>query len=454
LRIKTGENMAENLVYEKLEISDALEMRSITGFEMEIVPDEHAWASITGILTDISQVTEWKNGQTEKMVTVYCRKESGKEIIFSGYVMDASITHENDLMWLTIKLVSASILLDRKEKCRSFQDVSVTYADIIKAVAEQDGLAQCKCNCEEKEKPPKPVIQYRETDWQFIKRLSSHLKTAVYPEVCSGLPEVWIGLPKTDATATADESAFYKKHGISEKFYQLGGTSAGYDKSQFEYYIIEDYENRNPGSVICRQGQNWYVVEKRARIENGELLFTYKLGRRELVTKNREYNPLFAGMAILGEVLAVSGETVKLHLDIDEEQDAANAYPYLWAPDTGSVMYCMPEKGTTVSLYFSDEDEFTAKAVNCVRHNGETCSKMSDMNQRTLTTDEGKNLYLNPDSMGFDIADTGLQLQISDEEGVSVNSAKKIVIAAEQEICMSAKNVILDTPNEIVIARV
>jgi hypothetical protein len=53
----------------------------------------------------------------------------------------------------------------------------------------------------------------------------------------------------------------------------------------------------------------------------------------------------------------------------------------------------MPETGTKVSLYFPDEDERNAIAVNCIRQNGASCSGMSDPSKRALTTAEGKKLF-------------------------------------------------------------
>jgi len=48
---------------------------------------------------------------------------------------------------------------------------------------------------------------------------------------------------------------------------------------------------------------------------------------------------MFVGMSVLGTVLELDGENVKLHLDIDSSQNAEEAYAYQWTPDTGSAMY-------------------------------------------------------------------------------------------------------------------
>ncbi|MFQ8776468.1 MAG: hypothetical protein ACLR78_01970 [Roseburia sp.] len=82
------------------------------------------------------------------------------------------------------------------------------------------------------------------------------------------------------------------------------------------------------------------------------------------------------------------------HLAIDTDQNAATAYFYQWVPDTGSVMYCMPEKGTTVSLYFPDEDERNAIAVSCIRENGAKCQAMTDTEMKEFRKSDGENNYI------------------------------------------------------------
>lgn len=440
------------IVNDKIEISDALGMDSLSDFQMEVVPNEHARAKITGIITDETLVSQWRREQDDRKVTVYCNIEENREILFYGLIHNAYVEYANHIKMLTIELISYSSVIDREVKNKSFQNINTAYIDTIKSVAESDGEITCFAEGVYVQKPEKPVIQYRETNWQFIKRLSSHLGVSVFADVSKEIPSIWIGYPQSTAKAVLKEDATYK-HGISSRYFEVMGAEAEIEKSQFEYYVVDGYENLNIGQDVSYNGQSFKVTEKSARLIRSELIFSYKLTKKGYIIAKKVYNPVFAGMTILGNIIDVSGENVKLHLDIDKEQDVGSAYFYSWAPDTGSVMYCMPEKGTTVALYFSDEDEFTAKAVSCVRHNGESCSKMADSNKRTLTTDGGKNLYLNPDSVGLDVEETGLKFDISDEDGVSVNSAKKIYIFSEKEIKMTGKNVYMDSPTEVVVTR-
>lgn len=176
-------------------------------------------------------------------------------------------------------------------------------------------------------------------------------------------------------------------------------------------------------------------------------------GKTQFMAQQKSFHPAFTGMSILGKVLSTGGETVKLHLDIDKIQDEKTAYPYVYAPDTGSVMYCMPKVGTTVSLYFSNEDEASARAVNCIRENGSTCSAMSNPNNRALNTEHGKQMFLNTDSMGFDIEDKGHAIHMEDEIGIDLSSGKKVSIVAGAGLKLKGNKVSLETTQQISMVR-
>ena len=88
-----------------------------------------------------------------------------------------------------------------------------------------------------------------------------------------------------------------------------------------------------------------------------------------------------------------------LELEIDGA-DAQGKHPYPWAPATGNLMYCMPQEGTEVFLYFPDGDEGNAYAVSAV-HGNASCPGFADAQKRGLVTEHGKKIELYPDRLGF-----------------------------------------------------
>ena len=188
-------------------------------------------------------------------------------------------------------------------------------------------------------------------------------------------------------------------------------------------------------------------------MERGELLFTYRLGKPGLGYGRKQYNDKISGMTILGEVLSTERETVRLKLDIDEGWNPGGPYAYTWRPETGNMMYCMPQAGTRVSLYFPNYDEQAAMAVNCVRTNGASCARMSDPSRRSFVTEHGKEMNLYPQEMSL-LGGANGTVKLEDETGIAISTDKKITVVAQGKVFISAKTATGAAPiGEIVMAK-
>ena len=76
-------------------------------------------------------------------------------------------------------------------------------------------------------------------------------------------------------------------------------------------------------------------------------------------------------MSFVGSIVGTQGEQVEVAFDIDKSAAGGNSYGF--APATGNLMYCMPQKGTKTSLYIGNGDEAQGIATGCIRTNGSTC---------------------------------------------------------------------------------
>ena len=295
----------------------------------------------------------------------------------------------------------------------------------------------------------RPVIQYRETDWAFLIRMASHFGGVVVPETSRSLPRVWFGFPERSYPCQFDEDAYTSD--ISQRYYELGGAAAGLDKADFFYYDVKSWQNCDLGWHTIFQGKPFLIMEKHAILDCGEVIFTYRLGSPGLGWNVRRYNPLFSGLTLLGEVLETERETLKLKLDIDEGWEPGGSFPYTWRPETGNLMYCMPQMGTRVSLYIPGWDEQEAMAIHCVRTNGDSCERMSDPSRRSFVSEHGKELNLYPEEMSL-VGAQGL-VGLSDENGIVIQSRKPVVIVG-QSVTFEAPVVDIQAPaGEVVMAQ-
>ena len=426
------------LTHEKVNIQCSFGLQHLTTFQMESTENNHATAIFSGIIFDDIGFAELEKniiGENIKFVET----KSGSAI-FCGIVTDISIENENGYYTINCCAKSGTFLLDQQKKSRSFQDINMTYGEVVNTVLEDTEKSSCIFTIGEDKPIGYPIIQYLETDWEFIKRLASHFGAPLFPELTRGEPKFWFGLKKSSQDVEFKDFDYSIK--IDEKYYSMWGENLNYQKSDFLHYIVKSSENYTIGDKTTFKQKNLYVCRKSCVFEKDILEYTYHIGQHRLVSQLKQFNDLISGMSILGTVLETDKETLKIHLDIDENQEVETAYPYKWVPTTGNLMYLMPKVGTRVSLYFQNADEMYARANNCVRTNGgDQCFQMSDFEKRRLQTEHEKFMLLFPEQTGFigtSKTETPLSILMDDNEGISVISSGIVCLLALEKITLNA----------------
>ncbi len=417
-----------------LRLKGGFGIRSISEFSMREYPGEHSRAVVTGVVPNSGSTgLEFEGTIGNSLVEIYAEGEHLP--LYSGIVQSAQAKEENGLRLIHLDLASGSILLDMEKKSRSYQNVGMTYGKVIdEALAPWNTTAIYPSNMGGTA-IGFPVIQYQETDWEFVKRMASRFALSPYPEPSIGGSKMYVGIPKTGniCELEADEYAV----GIDERFYALGGEGAGYNRSQFLCYEVKSLENHRVGDKARFLGEEKYICAKRGSVIHGQMEFTYTLASPAWAGARRQGNRNFSGLSLLGTVSSCSNETVQLKLDIDQGKPEQKLYPFNWVPATGNMMYMMPRKGTRVSLYFKGDEETSAVAVNCIRSGG-GCAK-SDYRDKGLTTEHGMQLKLYRSNMGLETPAN--KLLLDDGEGIDISGNRMLNIAAVGDVHIEAKEV-------------
>ena len=106
-------------------------------------------------------------------------------ILFNGLTKAIKTTNENGNYYVEIEGISKTSELDIKEKSRSFQNINMTYDELISSVlknySEKGFIQSVGCS----QKINKPIFQYKETDWNFLKRICSELNSEIYCDIIS-----------------------------------------------------------------------------------------------------------------------------------------------------------------------------------------------------------------------------------------------------------------------------
>lgn len=385
-------------------------IREITKFNFHIEPEKHATAKVQAI-GNLSETKEWIYGQlNKKKVAVKSRLE--EEPIFSGIISSAGLRVKGMECFIELELISGSSLLDLAKESRSYQDCRLTYRQIMKEVMAEIQGAEMISGEFARLPVNQPVIQYLETPWEFLSRLSSHKNQPLIPDIrTNGEPRIYIGLPYVAEKAVAWEDHEVEGYGSGQRFFDLGGFEEGLALSDFVTYDIRGHQNYHVGQRGVVKGREVVIFGVDAKGVRGELVYTYHAAPERFVYKPKRYNQKISGMSLLGTVISRDGEDVWLHLDIDGGRATSDKHPWSWTPPTGNMLYLMPSIGSKISLYFSSGDERSGKGINCIRENGKSMGNPSD---RRLRTEHGKSLNLTTGKLSLESEhDGGLSIRMS-----------------------------------------
>ena len=252
-----------------------------------------------------------------------------------------------------------------------------------------------------------------------------------------------MGYPKTLKEENIEEDDY--EYGLEQTYYQMKSTNKQDTLDDYTYIKIQTNKNKDIADQGNFKGRGYRIYEKEAKLENEELKYTYKYGAKGNQKTPIVYNEQIVGMTLLGEVEKTDKEEVKVNLRIDKGKKGL--YPYPFRPETGNMLYNMPQKGTTVSLYMPNHDERFAMIINSIRQN--TSQDMTDPSKRTFTTEHGKKLDLYKDQMKLKSKTTGTKVGLADEDTIFIKSHKNINIIAKEEILLKAKEINIDAKEEL-----
>jgi len=391
-------------VHSRFSISSLLDM------EMETKEGCHSRLALRGLLS------EGKNGTElpQDAIMVKGTDEEGREeTLFYGTIQETHIFHENGVGQVILTAVSESARMDMRKRSRSFQDTSLSCAEVMRGiVSEYGGTVDCE---DPTMKIGMPMVQYEETDWEFCRRLAGRMGWGLFSCPAAATPTVSVGLAE-GKRAEFPEGGY--RCCVDSEYYRYCG-KGDTERAEFLYYEVESGRNHGIGDSAWYRRQKRYIFEKRAELEGGVLKFSYKLGGKCRAMRGERPNRNIAGASLTGVVERDEKETVYVRLDIDGK-DAKAAYPYPWCPATGSMAYCMPQPGTKVCLYFPDCHEGSAVAVHSV-HRAGTC--FGDVQDRGFATEHGKQMQLHADSASFQSRGTeGEQLLMLGQDSLRIKA--------------------------------
>lgn len=439
--------MTEKIADRQIYIRCRFRIISVQGCVIHAGYGQHTRAEATAVVEWDSAGAALMDTADETVMITGRDIDAAERILFSGVVESLELTREGRYAVLYLKAVSHTWKMDIQKRSRSFQDISMTYREVAETVTREYGASltwdapdrHLEC----------PLVQHRETDYQFLTRLLSHLQEGITAGDAGAGISLHAGLYSgEDHGYIALEQYIYSAQPFR------GAMPDSRMRTNTVGYRIDGTDHVRVGDRVRIQGMPFYVMDADTVFEKGSLRCSCHVFPAQCFRVSRIPAGTLEGAVLTGRILETRRELVKMHLDIDREQDPQGAYWFPWKPAAGNLLYCMPETGTKAALYFGRADESTGEAIYNIRENGEQCGELADHNNRYFTTDGGKRMYMEPSVMGLlNMAGKNAEIALNDGAVLGVRTTSKMSLLAEGQVELKGKNVSVTTPMEATLVR-
>ncbi|WP_455041979.1 contractile injection system protein, VgrG/Pvc8 family [Leptotrichia buccalis] len=361
---------------------------------------------------------------------------------------------------ILMRAFSKSVLFDRKneKKYRVFQDRNLMFSDIIDEINKEyaDKKLEIKYSDIAKKQISSLIVQFDETDWEFLVRLASQLKTGMFVIeqgiILFGMVEM--GEIKKENKYFSDYSLvrdyknlYYKVQ--SNKVINLGDTVS-----------ISENAGENEGNDKDSSGNkgNFSVLKTRIFLKDfilkSEFLAT-DMGSYHIFKK---YNDKIKGCRIEANVERVFEDNGIAKMEVkfgeglkkivqersnDESNDKAyddygiKRFPLSYQTfysQTNTGFFCTPEVNDTVEVYFPNEDERFAKVSWAINNKGN--GRFSDYTKR--------NFQVNQSDFNFSLNLNTFEVKTAEKYSVEspniVENADNFVNKANQNLIVASNN--------------
>ena len=417
-----AEGLQRRIEYSDLKFISSFAMEKILDFQTWEVPGEHARGNFRLLLSENETGINSMNAPIQLL-----GQGNTAGALFSGYPEKVEIKEERGYRIADIQAVSGTILLDQKKSNRVFQKKVQTYMGIASTVTADTEHSACILPGSDM-RTGGTLIQYQETDWRFLKRMASQLGLPLVPDTSYYYPRFYLGLPEGEKRELGEiiscDLCF------DGRYYAVSGKCL-VDREDFICYDVVTRTSLSLGDRVTYEGRELLVSRKKTELAGGEVIFTYRLAGNSYTWVPWEDNPDYTGMSFVGSIVGTQGEQVEVAFDIDKTAAGGNRYGF--APATGNLMYCMPQKGTKTALYIGNGDEAQGIATGCIRTNGSTCEGTGSPEKKSFRSEHGKGMDLYPQRMGLDGGETG-KITFEDETGTTIESNGGLVLMAKEGI--------------------
>lgn len=364
--------------------------------------------------------------------------------IFSGIITSLKVSGKGNTSYVEAEGKTRSILLDQKKKSRSYQNVGMTYGELARTILADYPGAEILFSI-----PELPIgeiaVQYRETDWQFLKRMLSMLNAPLTCKPSARTIQLYAGVPEIPSGEWSYEGVGFRKELGEHNYWKQQGQEISDDS-----FLVKEIKTDHVPELFeqaAYQGQMLEIREIIYKLERGSLDCVCGLQKREGMLAKKEYPMHLIGVALEGNVAAVSGIQLKVHLKIDDEAGLGDVYwfPFstLSASQDGSGWYYMPESGDQVRVYFPTKYTRDVIAVSAVSaydgKGGGTPDRMGSPSTKYLSNPGGQEIKMAGDGVTLSCSGGAASVTIGSGGNIALYAANTLMVNATNNVSLESE---------------
>lgn len=398
----------------------SLELNLVNIHDLKITEEvnQHTHLTLSGICQEECSNQQVLQVDEKKKISI---KDRNKRLIFSGLITNMQLEEKMQVCFFNLEALSVTYHMDLIKRKRVFQDLDMTFKDVLSTIIEKYPDASFIDKISENKKIPHLFIQYEETDWEFMIRLASHFHDGIYSDPASANIQFSFGRP------LHEEIHEINKQPESIKINHLKEQETDWITSDKKYEI---------GDTVKNQSRTCFVKSVSLAINREEIQYNVKL----IHNKKKEFpyvsNHRIASTREWASIVDIKRNKLKLHFLMDDITGQNTPYFSFEAGENNEMGYYMSEIGTRVEIHFPDEEEGNGYVTSAMREDTGFQTADLPIKVQFMRNENGNELCMNQQDVKFSTGKENSSLKMTSDGTLRLDSTGTLKLTASGNIKM------------------
>ncbi|WP_077611740.1 contractile injection system protein, VgrG/Pvc8 family [Clostridium sp. Marseille-P2415] len=404
--------------YTYKEFTISLEMELTNIYDLIIMEEinQHAHLTLNGICQEerfnqlVSQLDE------KKKVIV---KDQNQHLIFCGLITDLHLEERMQVCYFYLEALTVTYHMDMIKRKRVFQNLDMTYQEVIGTILKEYPNSSFIDKVTENKKIPHLLIQYDETDWEFIKRLASHFHDGINPDPAGETIQFSFGRP------LHEEIHEINKQPETIKINLLKKQETDWISSYLKYKI---------GDTVKNQSRTCFVKSVSLVTNREDIQYNMQL----IYSKEAEFSYLpnyhIAHAREWASIIDIERNKLKLHFLMEDITGQNMPYFPFEAGENNEIGYYMSEVGAKVEVHFPDEEEGNGFAASAMREGTVPQTDDPPIRIQSMRNENGNELCMDMQSVRFSTGKENAAVKMTSDGILRLDSAGTLKLSASGNI--------------------